>query len=200
MTTARVVITEDNAQVSVEEVEILVSIFESGGGGGGSSEEVVTEDEDGLVEAFGAPTGSPRVFVEEGNGSLSWRQLTLDDIVAGTGAHREMTALGNSGSTAYPTSSAYRVGYLSTIVDTAADDHDSIRLFSNAVDVDDAVAEAGMTGRVVNATIYIIDLYPPTGGRIFYNGTLLSINEPLEMTPGVALTWLASSGVTWYLS
>lgn len=107
-------------------------------------------------------------------------------------AYKEITAHAGGGQ-----ASATAVGYQQTIVTVAASAGDSIRLLSTA---DVAGIGGGSSGAIVNRTASNVSLYPPSGKKLYRNGTDLGANNSTTITPGSRVSWLCDNSDNFEIS
>lgn len=92
-------------------------------------------------------------------------------------------------------SSATKIDSTNTLVKTAASDHDSVRFQGTA----DVAVTAGMTGRIENGSSSIVDLYPPSGKRIYDSGVDQGVDAQIELQPGDVIFWCIDSSGNYRL-
>jgi hypothetical protein len=100
-------------------------------------------------------------------------------------AYKEITARSGGGQAL-----ATVVGRQDTLIVSAAEDGDSVRLLSES---DAPVMGGGAKGSVWNRTTKSIDLFPPSGKKIYYGGITFAANEPIDLPPGVSVRWLCDN-------
>jgi hypothetical protein len=105
----------------------------------------------------------------------------------GTGTGDTLSAKSNGGSTVYPTSQSFAIVAGVTIVDVAAADYDSVRMFGASPEI---AAAAWQTGRIINATNFVVDFYPLPGKKAIYCGNDYGADIPFGMAAHSAITWV----------
>jgi hypothetical protein len=142
-------------------------------------------------------------FLHWGSGYTVWQgkmkipflggdELSTNDLIIGgqtkayglyyplSPAYQEITAFAGGGQ-----SSATLIGYQRTIVTSCANDHDSIRVFGSS----DITIVGGLEFVVTNSTSKLVDVYPPTGKRIYFNSIDTGLNNPITMNAGDKLVF-----------
>ena len=109
-------------------------------------------------------------------------------VVEGGGGF--LTAQSNTGASAYPTDSAFAIPTQVAIVNVAAMDGDSIRMFGASPEI---AAVAWQQGRVTNITDYSIDFYPLPGATIFVDGISAGVDGPLAIAAHSSMFWIVDS-------
>jgi hypothetical protein len=107
-------------------------------------------------------------------------------------AFKQITAFAGGGQ-----ASATLAGYQQTIVTTAASAGDSIRLFTWQ---EAPGLGGGATGAIVNRTANNVSLYPPSGLKLYRNGTDLGTNNPTTIVPGGRVVWLCDNSDNFEIS
>lgn len=122
------------------------------------------------------------------------RALPTTDVLAGdysAGAYAEIIAHAGGGQ-----SLAFIVGSQLTKIKTCATNGDSVRFFT---DIEKGGTGFGTHGEIWNMTSHTPALYPPSGSKIFFNGTDLGTNNPATLAANRKYSWFTDSSANWYV-
>lgn len=104
-------------------------------------------------------------------------------------AYKQITAFATGGQT-----SATPVGYRDTYVVNVVSPGDSIRLLSSS----EIAYAGGLIGSVYNGGAEPLDLFPPSGKRLYMNGNSdLGVDTALSVLPGSWVVWIARNDLDY---
>ncbi len=132
----------------------------------------------GSPAAIGTATAGSATTV-----SRSDHSHALSDVFRPLGsAYRQVTAHSRGGQ-----NNATLVGLQITLITAASDDGDSVRLLDSS---DAPMIGGGARGEIWNRTVYDIDVFPPSGSKIFLGVTDLGTDNAVAVSSGQRIVWL----------